>query len=379
VWPTDSLNRRFGPHWRRLMFVVGLAAVASCAVQISTHEHRTGGLALSGTEDAYVYSTEAAAVTEYWLANAGNPAVRTLLQDVTHAPGWSGAASVSPDGRALAYTRLPRGESDPDTSAELWSVRLDEHRPSRLATGIDLRSALVWSPDASSVTFGRISSGRAQLWRQALDGEPAALVVDPSDGSVTIPVGYEENGRGLLATRYEAGGTDLVRIPQPGSLEPVAHLSKGTARGITLLPGSNILAFLAPDGADREPTLRGVIFDLGSNSPRQLPDTWGEIVGVAWQSDGRLSAGSAGPVKAVRDETGDVVLRAPASGFLQPLSWSPSGHFLAAREFSGERAAIPGTARDVLLRSGATVGAVSAGHAARFVAWVGPFRERRNA
>jgi hypothetical protein len=320
-------------------------------------------------EDVFVYSSEEPGLTLYWLAHADKPSLRTFIQEVPHAPGWSGAASVSPDGRSLVYTRLPRGQQGTESAAELWWLRLGGQRPVQLAADVDLRSTLVWSLSGSSVTFERITDGRAQLWRIPLAGGAAELLVDPPEGSAVIPVGYDATGEGLLAGRYDIHGTDLVRIARPGALETLEHLSDKTARGLTLSSRGSRLGFLAPDASLGPPTMRGTIVDLSTTTMSALPDSWGEIAGVAWQPNGRLSAGSTGEAKGLRDATGELLLPWPESGFLQPLAWSPSGRHLAARVFSGDSAADPGTAADVIIKPNATTSSVAGGAKERFIGW----------
>lgn len=135
---------------RASRLLLALVALVGCGMVLfvwraQARRRPTQSVAGIYTGDAFVYAVETPGVTSYWLGNADRPAIRTLLQGIPHTQGWSGKAALSPDDRVLAYTRLPGGESEPDTNSELWTIGLSERRPIRIAEAVDLRSALVWS------------------------------------------------------------------------------------------------------------------------------------------------------------------------------------------------------------------------------------------
>lgn len=362
------------PRRSRLFRVSSLCLLVAAAftLHLSPPLHGSGPARIAPAQvatDIFVSVQDDGSSTTFWLTDAGHASKRQRLRTVEHARGWSGAATVAPDGRGIAYTRLPQNESNPDRQAELWFLRIADRRATMLAAGVDLRSILVWPADSSAVIYQRFDGGQAQLWRQALAGGPGEFVAASAPGTALIPIGYTGPQRDLLAARFDRQGTDLIGVHEAGSAEVTWHLADGPARNLVLSPDGTRLAFLFVDMAGPSLSRAGTV-DLATGDSKQLPVEWGEAVGVAWEPDGTLMAGSAGPAAGLRLESGAVLRPAGPAGFAQPLAWSPSGRFLAARRFSGRSGQNPGSARDVILdREGADSGG---GVAGRFAGWLAP-------
>lgn len=351
--------------------VLAVAALGMARAIVEPHGsgHRPGSDdTVSG--ERFVYQADDGSSMELWLAGAARGSARRLLVTAQHVSGWSGRAAISPDGETIAYTRLPVGAGDPDRAAELWVVRVVGGDPSLVAAGIDLRSALVWSMDSASVLYQRVGETGVQLWRQDLRSGATQLVTEPSTGVSILPIGYAKASNTLLGARFDSQGTDIVRLAGDGDEQEVMHISDGTARDLELSPDAKHVAYLYPDGRSEPPISRAGIVDLQNGTIELLPDTWGEIVGVAWRPDGALLIGSDGERAGLRTDGGLWVYREDAGGFDQPLASSPSGQAVATRHFSGRSAGEPGTAADLILRKDGSGVPIVAGMAARFVGWL---------
>ena len=321
-----------------------------------------------GAAEAFVFADQAPNITSYWLADAQNPSVRKLLATVRHPPGRSGEASVSPDGRWLAYTVLPPAAADPDHQAELWLLRL-AGGAERAAAGVDLLSFLVWSPDSASVTFERVADQGIELWRQTLGADRAHLLQAAAPSEVLIPAGYDREGARLIAARLGPAGTDIVRIA-PTGLSVVSHAGSRSGRDFVLSPDRTQLAFLSAAGVVKQPEYQAQEVDLSTGSTRQVGQQGTQAIGLAWRPDGVLTIGGAGATSGLRTASGSPIFPSTTPGFEQPLAWSSSGTRLAVRRFSGESVADPGSAQDLLIEPNGARRAITSVDPVQFVGWI---------
>lgn len=120
----------------------------------------------------------------------------------------------------------------------------------------------------------------------------------------------------------------------------VVALSDQQIRAFGLSPDKERFSFLAPVFVEGEVLERTMIADIAGRSvaalsQEELPA--GTQLGPVWHPDGQRiavgferSAGAAGAVALVPATDGSLsFLPAPASGFDEPISWSPDGGFLA--------------------------------------------------
>jgi hypothetical protein len=353
-------------QWLILSPALILGVLLLLLPKLAVETHRA---AAPQSSDSLVYMADDDTSSSYWLVDAQRPSTRKLLQSVPHAPHWSGQSALAPDSSVLAYTVLQPNQADPDREAELMLLSIGERRSTLLATGVDLRSPLVWSPESSAIVYTRVSDGRQDLWRQPVNGGEPTLLASPATGEVLLPFAFESSDS-ILAARYGQQGTDLLQISLAGEERPIQHISDSTARGFTLAPNHASVGFLSPDGPGTS-TFRGAALDVGSGSIARLPAGWGELVGLAWTPAGGLVSGSAGAGAAVRDESGRIVFASGGSGFNQPLAWSSSGRYLAIRRFTGVSGEEPGAASEVVLNPDGTVFGLTTGQPVRFVGWLG--------
>lgn len=362
------MKARRGVFLATSMAGAGIVFIALLVVQHAEDRRATSsGTPPSSTAPAFVFSEEAPASSTYWLADAENPSVRRRLGSVAHRPGWSGEAAIAPNGRMLAYTVLPANAANPDQSAELWVLPLDGGTARRLATAVDLRSFLIWSPDSRTVTFERAAGAAIQLWRQPLDGV-AQMLASPPASDVVIPTGYGGEEKVLICARLQADEVDILSIDSAGTEKVLGHAGVSAARDFTVSPDGSQLAFLGmPEGSS---IYAAVDVNLATGAVRSVGPPGQEEIGLAWNPDGTLSTGSAGAGAGVRRSGGQLQIPQRNHGLTQPLAWSPSGRFLAIRAFQGADPTNPGASQDLLVERGGRRRSITAAEPVRFIGWL---------
>ncbi|MGI8554529.1 MAG: TolB family protein [Dehalococcoidia bacterium] len=358
-----------------VLLVMVVLAVVTRAHDLSFGGSRSAGVRGRGTiaGETFLFSTDTADSTAFWLADAENPSVRKKLTTFRHRGGWSTLASIAPNGQEVAFTKLPPFQSDPDHQAELWLLALDGTAPQQLASYVDLRSFLIWSPDSKRVTFQRRRGAQVEVWRQSIAGGPSQPLISSAQGESLIPIGYDREGGQLFYARLSRSGTDLF-LPGPSGPAPaLAHMADGPARGFTVSPDRSRVAYLARDGGGA-PAYHARAVDLNTRTVVKTGQGDGEDIGVAWRPDGTLAIGNSTWRLGI-DGTGGIASVANAgAGFDQPLAWAPSGRRLAMRRFSGSSSSEPGSAEELLLQADGTMQFIDGSNPVRFVGWVTPSR-----
>jgi len=285
---------------------------------------------------------------EISLVSAANAAQRHKLATVQHRDGWGLRASVSPDGKDVVYVVLPCDALDPDSQGELWSLPLAGRGSRRLATAVDLRSALVWSPDSAWITYDRIKQDQIQQRRVNATGAGDQVLATSTAEDRWYAMGYGSEGRLLLA-HLTAAGTDVVQQQPNGQSRIIMHVGSGASRSFTVSPdGRPALLMLMQQGGRR--LYRAVVGDADGSFSR-LTDGGAEDTGIAWNpSNGRPSVGvvpeaSDRAVAAASNADIDV----PQEGFDVPVSWSPDGSALVVRHFTGASTDQPGSETVVMI------------------------------
>ena len=354
---------------RGLAGCIGVVLVLIGALRLPARRHGSPiNSSLSYREEQFVYALNDPDTTSYWLAGAENPSQPRRLVTMIHARGWSGVASVPPNGLALAYTVLPPGDSNPDAEAELWVVASGGGPPRQLASGIDLRSFLVWSPDSLSLTFDRIVDGRAQVWRTSVGNAHADMIADSEPGTAIVPAGYIARDQ-LMSVDIGPSGMVAILRDQAGIAQESFQLQGTSGRDFTISRDGARLGYLAMDEAGGGPGYRVWTTSLLNGASKVLEGDQGQDIGLAWNADGTLTAGGANYFGGIRVASGGNLFVNESGGMLQPLAWSPSGMWLAARAFSGNRPDQPGAATDMLVDASGQRRAIGDGRPAQFVGW----------
>lgn len=321
-----------------------------------------------------------------WLAPVDKPSQRKVVATVPHAAHYGIYATLSPDGRHIAYTALSPGLRDAgaDSPAEVWVMGVDGTFPRLLAEDADLLVAPVWAPDSASLVFRRSRSrenaaGAFKLVRVSLAGGESSIL---SADAALFPVGFSADGAQLYYTQLSAAGTELGHVPADGGATSLlAHLGDDFTRDWHISPDGSQLAFLAPQESQAGTVLRAMVMGL-DGKPNLRPalaatERPTQEFNPVWHPQdgdltlGRLTLGErSAPVMRV-SASGLEPLAAPSRGFDVPLAWSPDGSTLALRSFQGDLASGLDPWHLVLLDAQGQRREVTAESEISFVGWVG--------
>lgn len=308
-----------------------------------------------------VYSEFALESDTLWAANPDDPTQRTSLGSVQHANGYGIFPSLSPDGERIAYTRLAP-DADADSPAELWLIDVGDGKTKRLAEGVDLPGAPVWSPRSDAVVVLRSAwddatgTGTSELLRVDLGGGEQ-VIASSSDG--LFPIEFSPDGASFYYAVLSATGSDLARVDTDGGdAEVVAHLSDGFSRDWRLSPDGTQLAYLAQAPAGANVAFVAQILDITTKQTQAPLGAEVEQFSPVWERSGALTigrldgaAGADAPLRLRADGSARFAqstlpaLPAAQRGFDVPLSWSPESGALAVRAFAGSSASDPGPSR----------------------------------
>jgi dipeptidyl aminopeptidase/acylaminoacyl peptidase len=319
----------------------------------------------SGNPEYVAFSSDDGWTQTLWIAEALNLSDRRPIASFSHRPNWSGGAGVSPDGRFIAFTVLPADGGNPDSGAELRIVSIESKQIQTLALGVDLRSTLIWTKSGNAVAYQRFRGGVQELLLKSREGGHETSLTEAEVGERLVPL--EVDDASALVVVYDGQGASLNRAGNARFQKLVALSGSGATRDFELSPDGKELAFLTTDTPDGSSSARLVALD--GSTAKQLPSSWGEIVGVAWDPFGRLIVGSSGSEAGLRARNGERLLAPEHSGFLQPLRWSPSGRYLAVRAFTGQSSSQPGNASDELLTTNGRMQPLTDSSNARFIGW----------
>lgn len=282
---------------------------------------------------------------------ASGQALRTVAT-VQHRGGWGITASVSPNGESLAYVVLPRDAIDPDTQGELWLLTFAGRSSRRLATGVDLRSELVWSPDSAWVSYDKVDAPSIDLRRVNAGGAGDQSLAVSGAADRWYLFGYSADGRSVELAHLTSTGTAYAAAPPGATLPAERPVASGASREFTV-SASGRPALLALENEGGRQVYRALAQQADGSFAR-LTQGGDEDTGIAWNPrSGEATVGvvPAAPGQAVPAAPGAHTAVAP-SGFDVPVAWSPDGTLLALRHFSGATTDDPGT-ETIVVQSGA--------------------------
>lgn len=183
----------------------------------SGHFDIVGSWAPSGQELVFTRffpNTPPGSFGEYgtYVLDLQSGAVRVLVDEPGQdevSPAWS------PDGRHIAFARVPTEGTDRD----VFVVNADGSGLTSLTDGVaGHHGQPAWSPDGRRIVFwsSRAGGGDADLWIMNADGSEAVQLTDgPDDDQEPV---WSQDGRWILFVRYHAGGeSDLWAITPDGS------------------------------------------------------------------------------------------------------------------------------------------------------------------
>ena len=343
--------------------IFGMAVLWLVAIQGVVRAGRSGPSAPTAGSERFSYVQFGIAVDTVYTASAEAPQQRTEAFEAPHAASYGIVASLSPDGKHIAYNALPpeTARPTPDSPADVWVAALDGSRgPTLVASGADLLVRPVWSPSGNTLVFRRSTPqpGIAGDFRLSEVDLVSLAVRDLvlSPGAALFPVGFGPGGGVLYYVRLEPAASDLFAL-DVGAVEPrfVARLADYLTRDWALSPQGSRLAYLALVLDGGTASSRALVLDLETRQVAPAGSGPGAEFSPVWSATGdeltvgRLTPGAAASGVARRSISDLPALPAPRKGFDVPLAWSSAGGRLAVRAFDGDSITNPGRSTLVLI------------------------------
>ncbi len=151
-------------------------------------------------------------------------------------PGYLNFASVSPDGRKVAYVR---GEA-PNSLNDIWIRDLDFNRAYRLTQQSGLYAFPMWSPDSGRLAFLMQPKGVPDLYVMALNAGAEIRPIYASNTWKTLGC-WTPDGKGILvASQDPETNEDIILVPVEGG---------GEAKTIVHTPFAETEPQVSPDGS----------------------------------------------------------------------------------------------------------------------------------
>lgn len=212
----------------------------------------------------FVYREYGAKEDIIWRVVPWDPAQRERLVGIPHREGYGVVASISPDGRMLAYLSLPddaRSETSSQAEAYVFDLKRGSNR--LVAGGFDYTFRPLWSQDGQLLFLRRLAGPEilsadvsivyTKIEREPLEGEPTptptkkptpvpadqtpAPTPAPEDPIKTIlkakysqvlsfiPIGWADDNRSLYFVQVTGGlqGATLVGKYAPATLETITR------------------------------------------------------------------------------------------------------------------------------------------------------------
>jgi Tol biopolymer transport system component len=250
----------------------------------------------------------ASAAAAAYLAGAGGRGEPPSYRQLTFRRGAVDAARFSPDGNSLYYSAAWDGGRP-----EVFSTRLD---------GLESRPLGLLDSHVVATTPGEMA-----VLHPAAEGDAQSLARVPLEGGAP-----RDLLTGVLAADWSADGRQLAVVRREGDR---ARLEFPPGRVVYETVGTLVTPRVSPDGARvavvDQPMLGNTVGALvvaeGPGRARILSQSWIDIGGVAWSSDGRevwFTAARTGNARSLHAVTLSgayrLVARTPGAMFLQDIS-----------------------------------------------------------
>lgn len=284
-----------------------------------------------------------------WLVEPSRLDQPRIVATVPHVPFYGISASLSPDGRWLAYTVLPPSVPNPEqassSESEVWLMPALGGEARRVASGADVRLAPLWSPDGAFLVFQRLEgpAGGPALFLATLEDGAVSRLADLEEYPTAFPIALSADGATLYLVATGFQGSELLALSTTdGSLRTLATVPTSIARYWSLSPDGAQMSFVALLAG--EWGLWTVDLADGSLSRLEAPGLPGdrELFNPVWHPSGEFitvgaapGGGDGGGVMNVPLSGGPVEsLPGPEKGVDFPVGWSPGGDLLVVNEFA---------------------------------------------
>ncbi|GEM_PF-4321725 len=352
-----------------------------------------------------VYSELQGDTSIIWQAPATDLKKKRRLASVPHVHGYSIKASLSPDGRYIAYKVLSQGSYGSTSNSSLWLLDIESQRTSLILEGVELIGTPTWSPAGDKVAVVKTSIG--------VDGLSVAMAasVDIISGEIRT-VATSQKQEWLSPVAWSADGTKLYYVSTggQGTYLNYASIDGGDSaqvlsklddfsRDFHLSPNGEVLAYTSINNM-MEPAIKTLSLSDGSFK------RYAGVVSPLWDAeDGTLTVASfsngpgvpkihtldmsvdtlsealeACPEPCRRDnvspqankDTQDfiTIYSSPKNSFHFPLDWSPDHNFLVVRSLLGASLNDVIEERLGVVDASATFRSIQATGYAEFIGWL---------
>lgn len=211
----------------------------------------------------FVFREHGNAEDIFWRILPSDPSQREKVVTIAHREGHGIVASLSPDGRMMAYLSLPaEAVSEESSQAEAYVLDLKRGSTRLVTKGVDYTFRPLWSPDGQLLFLRRLAGPEilaadvsivyTKIEREPLEGEPTPTPTKkptpvpsgetprptpvPEDPIKTIlkakysqvrsfiPIGWADDNRSLYFVQVNGGlqGATLVGAYFPATTESIA-------------------------------------------------------------------------------------------------------------------------------------------------------------
>ena len=201
-------------------------------------------------------------------------------------------ASISPDGRYLAFDRLDR-----DSQRDIFLLDLQDGREVPLVQHPADDHAPIWQPDGKGIVFASDRTGSLGLWAMHVDdGKPIGppRLVKSDIGSGIAPMGFSRSGALFYAITAEVRDIYVAKLDLAAwrVLEPPAPISQrmvGSSGSPRWSPDGKYLAYVSRRGAAMTGPATITIHSLDSDHQRDI-SVASTIYSLGWFPDGSALA-----------------------------------------------------------------------------------------
>ena len=252
---------------------------ATIASDVRVLEAQRGMMATISRTGGIAWATPRATQTRFtWFARDGN-----RLDTVEIPSSETLRATISPDGRRIAFTQIANGGGD------IFVYDLATRSTRRLSQSPEYDEGSVWSSDSSELVHRSNDQGLATLMRAALDGSPPVELV--RDKGPVMPAAWSPDRRHFLFSTAMPGlGAETLVFPTDNPKQ-ITTLLTGPTNEVaqTFSPDGRWIAFNSNRSGRTEAYLVRFRGDqtppvLGGH-PLQISTGGGGV--LAWRRDGK--------------------------------------------------------------------------------------------